>query len=141
MKSFLKGFAIRGLIAFGFGPVIMAIVYLCIAWSGVEDALSLTEVAKQILLVSFMAFLAGGITAIYQIEKLPLPFAIFIQAAVLYADYVVIYLINGWLENSFVPIIVFTVIFIVGFAIVWGIVYLFTRKSAKKLNERLNLKN
>ena len=141
MKSFLKGFAIRGIIAFGFGPVIMAIVYFCIALSGVEDALSLTEVAKQILLVSFMAFLAGGITAIYQIEKLPLPFAIFIQAAVLYADYIVIYLINGWLENAFVPIIVFTVIFIVGFAIVWGIVYLFTRKSAKKLNERLNLKN
>ena len=140
MKSFLKGFAIRGFIAFGFGPVIMAIVYFCIALSGVEDALSLTEVAKQILLVSFMAFLAGGITAIYQIEKLPLPFAIFIQAAVLYADYIVIYLINGWLENSFVPIIVFTVIFIVGFAIVWGIVYLFTRKSAKKLNEQLNLK-
>ena len=141
MKSFLKGFAIRGLIAFGFGPVIMAIVYLCIALSGVEDVLSLTEAAKQILLVSLMTFLAGGITAIYQIEKLPLPFAIFIQAAVLYADYIVIYLINGWLENSFVPIIVFTVIFIVGFAIVWGIVYLFTRKSAKKLNERLNLKN
>ena len=141
MKSFLKGFAIRGLIAFGFGPVIMAIVYFCIALSGVEDALSLTEVAKQILLVSFMAFLAGGITAIYQIEKLPLPFAILIQAAVLYVDYIGIYLINGWLKNSFVPIIVFTVIFIVGFAIVWGIVYLFTRKSAKKLNERLNLKN
>ena len=141
MKSFLKGFAIRGLVAFGFGPVIMAIVYLCIALSGVEDALSLTEAAKQILLVSLMTFLAGGITAIYQIEKLPLPFAILIQAAVLYVDYIGIYLINGWLENSFVPIIVFTVIFIVGFAIIWGIVYLFTRKSAKKLNEHLNLKS
>ena len=140
MKSFLKGFAIRGFIAFGFGPVIMAIVYLCIALSGVEDALSLTEAAKQILLVSLMTFLAGGITAIYQIEKLPLPFAILIQAAVLYVDYIGIYLINGWLENSFVPIIVFTVIFVVGFAVVWGIVYLFTRKSAKKLNEQLNLK-
>lgn len=140
MKSFLKGFAIRGLVAFGFGPVIMAIVYLCIALSGVEDALSLTEAAKQILLVSLMTFLAGGITAIYQIEKLPLPFAILIQAAVLYVDYIGIYLINGWLENSFVPIIVFTVIFVVGFAVVWGIVYLFTRKSAKKLNEQLNLK-
>lgn len=141
MKSFLKGFAIRGLVAFGFGPVIMAIVYFCIALSGVEDALSLTEAAKQILLVSLMTFLAGGITAIYQIEKLPLPFAILIQAAVLYVDYIGIYLINGWLENSFVPIIVFTVIFVVGFAVVWGIVYLFTRKSAKKLNEQLNLKN
>ena len=137
MKNFLKEFCRRGLVAFGFGPVIAAIIYLCIAWSGVEDMLSLAEVGKQILLVSVMAFLAGGITAIYQIEKMPLPFAIFIQATVLYVDYIAIYLINGWLENSLVPIIVFTVIFTVGFAIVWGIVYLFTKKSAKKLNEQL----
>ena len=137
MKKFLKEFCKRGLVAFGFGPVIAAIVYLCIAWSGVEDMLSLTEVGKQILIVSVMAFLAGGVSAVYQIEKLPLPFAIFIQAAVLYVDYIAVYLINGWLQNSLVPIIVFTVIFIVGFALIWIIVYTVTKSMTKKLNEGL----
>ena len=140
MKKFIKEFFIRGLVAFGFGPVIMAIVYICLALSGVEGSLEFIEMAKQILLVSFMAFLAGGITAIYQIEKLPLPFAIFIQVAVLYADYIVIYLINGWLKNAFIPIIVFTAIFIVGFALVWVIVYAVTKRMTKKLNEDLREK-
>lgn len=138
MKIFLKDFLKRGLIAFGFGPMVMAIVYLCLEWAGIKDSITLGEIGKQVLLVSVMAFLASGITAVYQIERLPLPFAIFIQCAVLYVDYIVIYLINGWLENALIPIIVFTAIFIVGFAVVWGIVYFFTRKAAKKLNKKLN---
>lgn len=137
MKKFIKEFFIRGLVVFGFGPVIMAIVYICLTLSGVEGSFEFIEVAKQILFVSFMVFVAGGITAVYQIEKLPLPFAIFIQAAVLYVDYIVVYLINGWLKNAFVPIIVFTAIFIVGFALVWVIVYTVTKRMTKKLNENL----
>lgn len=140
MKRFLKEFCKRGLIAFGFGPVIVAIVYLCIAWSGVEDTLTLTEAGKQILLVSVMAFLASGVTAVYQVERLPLPFAIFIHATVLYIDYLGVYLINGWLKNAIIPIIVFSVIFAVGFALVWLIVYIVTKKSAINLNSKLNTK-
>jgi preprotein translocase subunit SecY len=138
MKEFVKDFLKRGLVTFGFGPVIMAIVYIFLDCAGVNGALEFVELAKQILLVSVMVFVAGGISAVYQIERLPLPFAIFIQCAVLYVDYIVIYLINGWLENALIPIIVFTAIFIVGFAVVWGIVYFFTRKAAKKLNKKLN---
>lgn len=140
MKRFLKEFCKRGLIAFGFGPVIVAIVYLCIAWSGVEDTLTLAEAGKQILLVSVMAFLASGVTAVYQVERLPLPFAIFIHATVLYIDYLGVYLINGWLKNAIIPIIVFSVIFAVGFALVWLIVYIVTKKSAINLNSKLNTK-
>jgi uncharacterized phage infection (PIP) family protein YhgE len=137
MKKFIKEFFIRGLVVFGFGPVIMAIVYICVALSGVEGTLGFIEMSKQILCVSLMVFVAGGITAVYQIEKLPLPFAIFIQAAVLYVDYILVYLINGWLKNAFIPIIVFTAIFIVGFALVWIIVYAVTKRMTKKLNENL----
>lgn len=138
MKEFIKVFFKRGLVAFGFGPVIMAIVYISLDCAGVDGVLEFVELAKQILLVSVMAFVAGGVSAVYQIERLPLPFAIFIQCAVLYVDYIVIYLINGWLENAIIPIIVFTAIFIVGFAVVWGTVYFFTKKAAKKLNKKLN---
>lgn len=138
MKCFIKEFLKRGLISFGFGPIIVAIVYLCLSLAGIEDSLTLAEVAKQILLVSVMAFLAAGATAIYQIERIALPFAVFIHGLVLYVDYIAVYLMNGWIEKSFIPIIVFTAIFIVGFVIIWIIAYFVNKVAAKRLNESLN---
>ena len=137
MKTFVKEFFKRGLIAFGFGPFVMAIVYICLSFSGIEDTLSLGEIAKQVLLVSLMAFIAGGMTAIYFVERLALPIAIAIHAVVLYLDYILIYLVNGWLNNSIVPIIVFSVMFALGFALIWGIVYIVTKNSTKRMNEKL----
>ena len=137
MKCFIKEFCKRGLVAFGFGPVAMAIVYLCLTFFGIVDSLSLAEVGKQTLLVSLMAFLAGGITAIYQVERLPLPSAILIQATVLYIDYIAVYLVNGWLKKALLPIVIFTAIFVVSYAIVWIFVYAFSKRSARRLNEKL----
>lgn len=138
MKEFVKNFCKRGLIAFGFGPVIMAIVYISLELAGVGGALGFIELSKQILIVSAMAFVAAGISAIYNVERLALPLAIFIHAAVLYTDYILVYLINGWIKNSLTPLIIFTVIFIVGFALVWIIIYAVDKNAARKLNERLN---
>ena len=138
MKEFIKNFCKRGLVAFGFGPVIMAIVYISLELAGVEGALGFIELSKQILIVSAMAFVAAGISAIYNVERLALPLAIFIHAAVLYTDYILVYLINGWIKNSLMPLIIFTVIFIVGFALVWIIIYAVDKNAARKLNERLN---
>ena len=140
MKGFLRDFLKRGLIAFGFGPIVMAIVYLCLSWSGVEDALTLQEVGTQVILVSLMAFFAAGITAIYQVERLPLPFAIIIQCAVLYVDYISVYLINGWLQNAFMPIMVFSITFVISFAIIWIITYFINKRATRGLNERLKNK-
>ncbi len=138
MKEFVKNFCKRGLVAFGFGPVIMAIVYISLELAGVEGALGFIELSKQILIVSAMAFVAAGISAIYKVERLALPLAIFIHAAVLYTDYILVYLINGWIKNSLMPLIIFTVIFIVGFALVWIIIYAVDKNAARKLNESLN---
>ena len=138
MKEFVKNFCKRGLVAFGFGPVIMAIVYISLELAGVEGALGFIELSKQILIVSAMAFVAAGISAIYNVERLALPLAIFIHAAVLYTDYILVYLINGWIKNSFMPLVIFTVIFIVGFALVWIIIYAVNKNAARKLNESLN---
>lgn len=138
MKKYIKEFCKRGLIAFGFGPIIMAIVYFALSIAGVEGSLSFAELAKQILLVSVMAFLASGISVVYQIEKLPLPIAILIQASVLYVDYISIYLINGWLKSATLPILIFTVAFVLGFAVIWIAVYFVTKKATKAFNKRLN---
>lgn len=137
MKKYIKEFCKRGFIAFGFGPISMAIVYFSLAIAGVEGTFGFTEVGKQIILVSVMAFLAAGISVVYQIEKLPLPIAILIQASVLYVDYITVYLINGWLKNSLMPILIFSVAFVLGFTVIWLTVYFFTKKATKAFNERL----
>ena len=83
------------------------------------------------------AFIAAGITAIYKVERLPLAAATMIQLAVLYADYILIYLFNGWLENSAFAIGIFTGIFIVGFAVIWYIILLVNRHKVAEMNRKM----
>ena len=140
MKKFWKQFFMRGIIAGGGGPVVLAIVYLCLGLSGVVQTLDVFQVVLGVLSSFLIAFVAAGITAVYQIEKLPLVWASLIQCAVLYIDYLGIYLLNGWLADGIVSILVFTAIFVVGFAIIWLVVYLSIKYHANKLNQKLNTK-
>ena len=75
---------------------------------------------------------------IYEVERLPIAIAALIHAGVLYLDYIVIYLINGWLKDGVIPFIVFTSCFFVGFALVWLIIYLTTKKSTDEVNSMLS---
>ena len=75
---------------------------------------------------------------IYKIERLPITLAALIHAGVLYLDYIGIYLINGWLKGGIIPFIVFTSCFFVGFALVWLIIYLTTKKSTDEVNSVLS---
>ena len=84
-----------------------------------------------------LAFIVAGMTAIYQMEQLPLPMAILIHGGSLYIAYILTYLINGWLQNSFVPILVFTGIFVAGYALIWLIIYTVTKVRAEKINKML----
>ena len=84
---------------------------------------------------SCMAFIAGGISVIYQLEQLPKAMAALIQMAVLYVDYLGIYLLNGWLPLNAIP--VFTLIFAVGFAAIWAMIYLYVKRTVSDLNEKI----
>ncbi|MBR5285625.1 MAG: DUF3021 domain-containing protein [Clostridia bacterium] len=137
MKKFISGFLQRGLIACGFGPIILAIVYACIQANGTIDTLTVNEVVLGVLTSALLAFIAGGINAVYQIERLPLSLSVLIHGVVLYIDYIVIYLINDWMESNFIPLLVFTICFVIGFALIWAIIYFTTKKSTDKLNQRL----
>ena len=137
MRKFIGEFIRRSLIACGFGPIILAIVYACVQANGIIHTLTVNEVVLGILTSALLAFIAGGINAIYKIERLPLILAIFIHGIVLYIDYVVIYLVNDWMEAKFIPLLVFTICFAVGFAIVWAIIYFYTKKSTDRLNKKL----
>jgi hypothetical protein len=85
-----------------------------------------------------MAFIAAGVSAVYHTEKLQLGMAALIQGAVLFLDYIGIYLLNGWLPLKWQAIALFTAIFAGVFLIIWAIVYLCIRNNIKKMNKQLN---
>ena len=137
MKKHVIGFLHRGMIAAGCGPVVLAVIYGIAGATGALDSLSPSAVCKGILTIFLMAFIAGGINEIYQIERLPLPFAIGIHGLALYIDYLLIYLINGWLQKQLTPILVFTGIFLGGFALIWLVIYWVTKQKTRRINENL----
>ena len=138
MKKHIKTFIMNGLFACGLGPTVFAIVYAILNAFGVVSEMSVSEMVTGIISVTVLAFIAGGISMIYKIERMPITLAVFIHAGVLYLDYIVIYLINGWLKDGVIPFIVFTSCFFVGFALVWLIIYLTTKKSTDEVNSMLS---
>ena len=135
MKKYVLEFVRRGLMAAAGGPLVLAIIYGVLGATGVAAALSPTEVCLGIISITLMAFIAAGITMIYQVESLPLPSAILIHAGVLYLAYLLVYLMNDWLPGNAIGI--FSVIFFAGFALVWLVIYLCIRAKTKKLNEKM----
>ena len=140
MKKFVLEFLRRGFIALGIGPIVLAIVYLILKRFAVIDALTVDQVCIGIFTLSALAFIAGGMNTIYKVEHLPLLTAILIHGAVLYISYLGTYLLNDWLDLGVIPIIVFTAIFVVGFIVIWAIIYSIIRKNTAKLNEMLKKK-
>lgn len=138
MKQFWKEFLIRGLVSCGFGPVILAIIYGILGATGTVDSLAPMEVCKGILTITLMAFIAGGVTAVYQFEQIPLFSAILIHGIALYLDYLMIYLVNGWIAQGITPLVVFTVIFVAGYALTWLVIYIATRKGINRVNRMLS---
>ena len=135
MKKFVSDFVYRGLIAAGIGPAVLAIVYLILQYSADVKTLSTNEVCIGIFSLTALAFIAGGMNAIYQIERLPLMTAILIQGSVLYISYLITYLLNGWLDRGIMPIVVFSAIFAVGYIVIWIIIYSVIRRNTARINK------
>ena len=140
MKKFIVDFLRRGVVACGFGPIVLAIVYLFLKAFGVVDVLTVEQVCIGIFSLTALAFVAGGINAIYQIERLPLMAAILLHGVVLYLGYLATYLLNDWLDVGPLPIIIFSAIFFVGYIVIWVIIYSITKRNTTKLNETLKKK-
>jgi hypothetical protein len=138
MKKFWKEFLLRGLCCAAGGPLVLAIIYGILGATGTADSIPATEVCMGIVTITLLAFIAAGMTAIYQMEYLPLPMQILLHGGALYIAYILTYLLNGWLQNSLVPILVFSGIFVTGYALVWLAIYLVEKSKADKLNKLLN---
>ena len=137
MKRIILEFSRRGLIAAGLGPIVLAVIYLVLQQQGAVEFLTVNEVCLSIFSLSVLAFIAGGMNVIYQIEQLPLMVAILIHGGVLYISYLGTYLLNSWLEWGVTPILVFTTIFVFGYFVIWAIIYSITKRRTEKLNELL----
>ena len=137
MKKFWKEFILRGLICAGGGPLVLAIIYGILGATNAVEYFTPREVCTGILTITLLAFIAAGMTAIYQTEQLPLPIMILLHGGVLYIAYILTYLLNGWLLNQLAPILIFTGIFLAGYALIWLMVYCIEKHKAEKLNKIL----
>ena len=137
MKKTLMEFFRRGLTACGFGPLVLAVIYLILRHHTGLETLTVSQVCRGILSLSALAFVAGGMNVLYQLERLPLMVAILIHGGVLYICYLITYLVNDWLQWGKAPILVFSGIFIVGYLAIWAVIYAVIKRNTDRLNEQL----
>ena len=140
MKKIILEFIRRGLIACGIGPIVLAILYLILQHQAALETLTVNQVCIGIFSLSALAFIAGGMNVIYQMERLPLMVAVLIHGGVLYVSYLITYLINDWLEWGVTPILVFSGIFVFGYMAIWAVIYSIIKKRTGRINEILKEK-
>lgn len=137
MNRYLKDFLHRGLIFGGFGPIVVAIVFMCISLA--DRGFSLT--ANQILLATMssylLAFIQAGVTVFNQIEHWSTVKSLLCHFVTLYATYSVCYVVNSWIPFEPMVLVIFSVIFAVLFFVIWTIVYLSVRATSKRFNSQL----
>ncbi len=137
MKQHIKGFFLRGLSVSVGGPIVLAVIYWFLGTGEAAHSVTLNEVALGIVTSAILAFIAGGVTEIHCIERIPTFFAALIHGVVLYADYAVVYCINGWFKEGMKSFLVFTLIFVFGYLLIWLGIYLSGRRSVSAMNEKL----
>ena len=140
MKKYVFEFLRRGFAACGIGPLVLAMVYMILQRQTAVYTLTVHQVCTGIFSLSALAFVAGGMNVIYQMEKLPLMAAIFIHGCVLYVCYLVTYLLNDWLVWGVSPVLVFSGIFVFGYLAIWEVIYFIIRRRTEKINEVLKKK-
>ncbi len=139
MKKMMKDFCLRGLVAAGFGPIAYGIVILVIELCGVDTMQNGVVIFKAIISTYLMGFVCAGLSAIWQNERLGLGLAILIHGTSLYLLYLITYLVNGWILTK--NILIFSIIFILGYLLVWLVIYLIEKVRAKKFNQQLMQNN
>ena len=122
------------------GPLVLAVLYLVLRQQVALQTLYVEQVCVGIFSLTALAFVAGGMNVLYQIERLPLMLAILIHGGVLYVSYLGTYLVNDWLEWGMAPVLVFSGIFVVGYLAIWAIIYSVIKRNTQELNDKLKKK-
>ena len=133
----VKEFFLRGVIFGGAGPLVLGIVYLCLHRALETFSLSGFEVFLGILSTYILAFIHAGSGVFHKIESWSPSKSCLCQMSLLYASYVLCYVLNDWLPFEPLAIAVFTAIFVVGYGAICLTVYLCVNAAAKRLNRAL----
>lgn len=139
MKRTALEFIRRGSAACGIGPLVLGVIYLILYCRGSLEVLTVPEVCRGIFSLSALAFVAGGMNVLYQLERLPLMAAVTIHGGVLYGAYLGTYLVNGWLEWGAAPVLVFSGIFVLGYLTIWAVIYAIIKRNTDRVNELLRI--
>lgn len=137
MNRYIKEFLHRGLLFGGFGPIVIGIVYYILEQSVPDFSLSGPQVCLAIVSTYVLAFLQAGASVFHQIEAWAIPKALLCHFSVLYAAYVLCYLVNAWIPFEPLVLLIFTATFVIGYLLICVIVYLSTRIISRRLNEKL----
>ena len=137
MNVYAKRFFHRGLLFGGFGPIIVAIVYLILHFTLPELTLSGKDVFVAILSAYVLAFVQAGASVFNQIEEWPLPKSLLCHFATLYVAYSGCYLVNTWIPFEPMVLLIFTAIFAVTYLVIWLTVYFIVKATSKRLNKQL----
>ena len=137
MNIHVKNFLIRGLIFSGLGPVIAGLVFLILYCCSVVENINAVEMFLTIVSAYILAFVAAGASVVYNVERFSIMKATVIHYVVLYLAYIMCYLINGWVKDNLMSILIFTIIFIVSYFTIWLATYFSIKTVSKRLNEKL----
>ena len=137
MNRYLKSFLQRGLIFGGFGPIISGVVYLVLDRCVPHVAVSGTDLFVIILSTYLLAFIHAGASIFNQIEHWPIAKSLLCHFGSLYVTYLLCYMINRWIAFELSIVLIFTAIFVAGYAVVWLTVFIVTKITEKKLNAKI----
>lgn len=137
MNKYLKEFLHRGLIFSGFGPVVLGIILFIVSKTVDDFSISGEQILLGIASTYILAFVQAGATVFNQIEHWSTPKSLFCHFGMLYAVYVMCYVLNSWIPFEWGVIGVFTAIFVAVFFTVWFTVYFIVKATSKKLNAKL----
>lgn len=137
MNPYVKTFFHRGLIFGGFGPIVLGIIYAILQHTVADFSLDGVQILVAIVSIYLLAFVQAGASVFHQIEHFSVPKSLFCHLSLLYVTYVACYLINDWIPFEPKVLLIFTVIFLVGYFAVCLIVFLTLKCISRKLNAKL----
>ncbi len=137
MTKYVKEFFHRGLMFSGFGPIILGIIYFILSKTVDNFALSGGEVLAGIVSTYLLAFVQAGATVFNQIEHWPISKSMLCHLSTIYVAYSLCYVANTWIPFEPKVLWIFTIIFMIVYFVVWGIVYISIKATSKNFNAKL----
>ena len=137
-KFYINEFIKRGLIFSGFGPIILAVIYLILNYTITDFSLTGAEVFTAVVSIYILAFIVSGASVFNQIEEWSLLKSLLFHSITLYLTYLGCYLLNTWIPFKIEIVLIFTLVFVVTYAVIYLIVVLTIKTMSKKFNKNLN---